>query len=96
MVFHGDYEETLNNRGSKNFSCPYNIRVGDLVKPKDRWIGFDTIGVYKNSVGIITDVYKMTLEQNGQSYWCCKIFMDGILQVGLIADFELVKRGNKD
>ena len=92
MAFHGDYEEALDNRGSRNFPCPYNIRVGDLVKPKDRWM----VGVYADSVGVITDVYKMTLEQNGQSYWCCKIFMDGILQVGPIADFELVKRGNKD
>lgn len=92
MAFHGDYEEVLNNRGSKNFPCPYNIRVGDLVKPKAKWM----VGVYTDSVGVITDVYKMTLEQSGQSYWCCKVFMDGALQVGPIVDFELVKRGNKD
>jgi hypothetical protein len=96
MMFHGDYEEALDNRESRNSPCPYDIRVGDLVRPMARWIGFDTIGVYKNSVGIITDVYKMTLEQSGQSYWCCKVFMDGILQVGPVVDFELVKRGNKD
>lgn len=92
MAFHGDYEEALNDWGSRNSPCPYNIRVGDLVRSKTKWM----VGVYTDSVGIITDVYKMTLEQNGQSYWCCKVFMDGALQVGPIVDFELVKRGNKD
>ena len=95
MAFHGDYEEALDNRESRNSPCPYNIRVGDLVKPKARWIDLYA-SLHKDSVGIITDVYKMTLEQNGRSYWCCKIFIDGALQVGPIVDFELVKRGNKD
>ena len=97
MVFHGDYEEALDSWESRNSPCPYDIRVGDLVRPKAKWIDLDTKrGTYKDSVGIITDVYKMTLEQSGQSYWCCKVFMDGALQVGPIVDFELVKRGNKD
>jgi hypothetical protein len=95
MVFHGDYEEALDSWESRNSPCPYDIRVGDLVRPKAKWIDFDA-RLYKDSVGIITDVYKMTLEQNGQSYWCCKVFMDGTLQAGPLVDFELVKRGNKD
>ena len=99
MVFHGDYEEALNDWGSRSSPCPYNIRVGDLVRPKAKWTSLDTknsMDIYPNSVGIVTEVYKMVLEQNGQSYWCCKVFMDGVVQVGPVVDFELVKRGNKD
>jgi len=95
MVFHGDYEEALNDWGSRNFPCHYNIRVGDLVRPKAKWINLYSTDS-PDRVGIITEIYKMTLEQSGQSYWCCKVFMDGALQVGPVVDFELVKKGNKD
>jgi hypothetical protein len=91
MVFHGDYEEALNDWGSKNPTCPGDIRVGDLVRPKAKWIGFDTIGVYKNSVGIVTDVYKVT-HLSGDSWWCCKVYIDGKERALPIGDFELVER----
>ena len=32
MVFHGDYEEALDNWESRNSPCPVDIRVGDLVR----------------------------------------------------------------
>lgn len=95
MVFHGDYEEALNDWGSKNSPCPYNIRVGDLVRPKAKWIDLYSTD-NSDRIGIITEIYKMTLEQNEQSYWCCKVYMDGVVQVGPVVDFELVKKGNKD
>ena len=92
MVFHGDYEEALDNWESRNLPCPVDIRVGDLVRPKDGWTGFDTMGVYAESIGIVTDVYKVTHEQTQQSYWCCKIYMDGAEQCLPISNFELVER----
>ena len=88
MVFHGDYEEALNNRGSRNSVCPVDIRVGDLVRSKSKW--------FKGSVGIVTDVYKMTHELSGDSWWCCKVYIDGKERALPVVDFELVKRGNKD
>ena len=60
MVFHGDYEEALNNRGSRNSVCPVDIRVGDLVRSKSKR--------FKGSVCIITDIYKMTHELSGDSW----------------------------
>lgn len=88
MVFHGDYEEALNNRGSRNSVCPVDIRVGDLVRSKSKW--------FKGSVGIITDIYKMTHELSGDSWWCCKVYIDGDERALPVVDFELVKKGNKD
>ena len=88
MVFHGDYEEALNNRGSRNSVCPVDIRVGDLVRSKSKW--------FKGSVGIVTDIYKMTHELSGDSWWCCKVYIDGDARALPIVDFELVKKGNKD
>ena len=49
MVFHGDYEEALDNWESRNSPCPVDIRVGDLVRSKTKWLG---------GVGIVTDIYK--------------------------------------
>lgn len=88
MVFHGDYEEALNDWESRNSPCPSNIRVGDLVRSKSKW--------FKGSVGIITDIYKMTHELSGHSWWCCKVYIDDEERALPIVDFELVKRGNKD
>jgi len=83
MVFHGDYEEALDWRESRSLPCPSNIRVGDLVRSKTKWIG---------GVGIVTDVYKMTHELSGESWWCCKVYIDGKERVLPIGDFELVRK----
>jgi len=88
MMFHGDYEEALDNRELRNSACPVDIRVGDLVKPKNKWIN--------GSLGIVTDIYKMTHDLHDVSWWCCKIYIDGEERALPIEDFELVKRGNKD
>jgi hypothetical protein len=82
MVFHGDYEEALNDWGSKNPTCPGDIRVGDLVRSKTKWLG---------GVGIVTDVYKVT-HLSGDSWWCCKVYIDGKERALPIGDFELVER----
>ena len=82
MVFHGDYEEALDSWESRNSPCPYNIRVGDLVRSKSKW--------FNGSVGIITDIYKMTHELSGDSWWCCKVYIDGQERALPIVDFELV------
>ena len=84
MVFHGDYEEALDNWESRNLPCPSNIRVGDLVRSKNKWIN--------GSVGIVTDIYKMTHELHDVSWWCCKIYIDGEERALPIGDFELVER----
>ena len=91
MAFHGDYEEALDNWESRNLPCPSDIRVGDLVRLKDKWIGGST-----DSIGVVTDVYKITHEQTQQSYWCCKVYMDGVEQCLPISNFEIVERGDKD
>jgi len=83
MVFHGDYEEALNDWGSKNSTCPGDIRVGDLVRSKTKWLG---------GVGIVTDIYKMTHELHDVSWWCCKVYIDGKERALPIGDFELVER----
>ena len=83
MVFHGDYEEALDWRESRNLTCPSNIRVGDLVRSKSKWIG---------GVGIVTDVYMMTHELSGESWWCCRVYIDGKERVLPIGDFELVRK----
>lgn len=83
MVFHGDYEEALDNWESRSLPCPSNIRVGDLVRSKTKWIG---------GVGIVTDVYKMTHELSGESWWCCRVYIDGKERVLPIGDFELVRK----
>ena len=67
MVFHGDYEEALDDResrfsGSANEGCPSNLKVGDLVRSKSKW--------FEGCVGIITDVYKITHEISGEFFWC--------------------------
>ena len=85
MVFHGDYEEALDNWESRNLPCPVDIRVGDLVRSKNKWIN--------GSVGIVTDIYKMRHELHDVSWWCCKIYIDGEERALPIGDFELVKRG---
>ena len=84
MVFHGDYEEALDSWESRSSPCPSNIRVGDLVRSKSKW--------FKGSVGIVTDVYKMTHELSGDSWWCCKVYIDGEERALPIVDFELVER----
>ena len=84
MVFHGDYEEALDSWESRNSPCPSNIRVGDLVRLKNKWVN--------GSVGIITDVYKMTHELHNVSWWCCKVYIDGEERALPIVDFELVER----
>jgi len=83
MVFHGDYEEALNDWGSRNSPCPYNIRVGDLVRSKTKWLG---------GVGVVTDIYKMTHELSHASWWCCRVYIDGMERSLPIGDFELVER----
>jgi len=83
MVFHGDYEEALDRWESRNLPCPSNIRVGDLVRSKTKWIG---------GVGVVTDVYKMTHELSGDSWWCCKVYIDGEERALPIGDFELAER----
>jgi len=82
MVFHGDYEEALDNWESRSLPCPSNIRVGDLVRSKSKWIG---------GVGIVTDVYKVT-HISGDSWWCCKVYIDGKEHALPIGDFELVRK----
>ena len=84
MVFHGDYEEALDNWESRNLPCPVDIRVGDLVRSKNKWIN--------GSVGIVTDIYKMTHELHDVSWWCCRVYIDGEERVLPIGDFELVER----
>ena len=84
MVFHGDYEEALDNWESRNLRCPVDIRVGDLVRSKNEWIN--------GSVGIVTDIYKMTHELHDVSWWCCKVYIDGEERALPIGDFELVER----
>ena len=83
MVFHGDYEEALNDWGSRNSPCPSNIRVGDLVRSKTKWLG---------GVGVVTDVYKITHELSGDSFWCCKVYIEGMERALPIGDFELIER----
>ncbi len=87
MVFHGDYEEALDRWESRNLPCPVDIRVGDLVRSKTKWLG---------GVGVVTDIYKMTHELSHASWWCCRVYIDGAERALPIGDFELVKRGNKD
>ena len=88
MVFHGDYEEALDNWESRNPPCPVDIRVGDLVRLR---VGTRIRGC-TDSIGVVTDVYKITHEQSQQSYWCCKAYMDGSEQCLPINNFELVER----
>ena len=83
MVSHGDYEEALNDWGSRNSPCPSNIRVGDLVRSKTKWLG---------GVGVVTDVYKITHELSGDSFWCCKVYIEGMERALPIGDFELIER----
>ena len=83
MVFHGDYEKALDNWESRNHRCPSDIRVGDLVRSKTKWTG---------GVGVVTDIYKMTHELSGDSWWCCRVYIDGEDRALPIGDFELVER----
>lgn len=91
MVFHGDYEEALDNWESRNNQCPKDIKVGDLVQLTSKWLG-----VSPHPVGVVIDVYKITHEQSRESYWCCKVYMEGKEWSLPVSDFELVKKGNKD
>ena len=82
MVFHGDYEEALDKWESRYARCPGNIRVGDLVRSKTKWLS--------GGVGVVTDVYKVTHELSGDSFWCCKVYIEGMERSLPIGDFELV------
>ena len=54
------------------------------MKSKNKWIN--------GSVGIVTDIYKMTHELHDVSWWCCKVYIDGEERAVPIGDFELVER----
>ena len=60
------------------------LKVGDLVRSKTKW--------FNDSVGIIADVYKMTHELSGESWWCCKVYIDGEERALPVVDFELVEK----
>ena len=85
MVFHGDYEESLDAWESRNSHCPVDIRVGDLVPPRFAYL--------RASVGVVVDVYKLTHEESNESWWVSKVHINNEEYVFPVQSYDLVKRG---
>ena len=85
MVFHGDYEESLDAWESRNSHCPVDIRVGDLVRPR--------VAYLRDSVGVVVDVCKLTHEESNESWWVSKVHINNEEYVFPVQSYDLVKRG---
>ena len=84
MVFHGDYEESLDTWESRNSHCPVDIRIGDLVRPH--------VAYLRDSVGVVIDVYRLTHEESNESWWVSKVHINSEEYVFPVQSFDLVRR----
>ena len=85
MVFHGDYEESLDTWESRNSHCPVDIRIGDLVRPR--------VAYLRGSVGVVVDVYRLIHEESDESWWVSKVHINNEIHIFPVKDVDLVKRG---
>tara|TARA_R100000995_G_scaffold45330_1_gene21350 strand:- start:6048 stop:6332 length:285 start_codon:yes stop_codon:yes gene_type:complete len=65
--------------------CPVDIRIGDLVRPR--------VAYLRDSVGVVVDVYKLTHEESGESWWVGKAHINNEIHVFPVQDVDLIKRG---
>ena len=84
MVFHGDYEESLDTWESRNSHCPVDIRIGDLVRPR--------VAYLRSSVGVVVDVYRLTHEQSNVSWWVTKVHINNEEHIFPVRDVNMVRR----
>jgi len=81
MVFHADYEETLQEKKPKIF-------VGDLVKVR----GVDWIG---GKLGVVTEVRELVFEKTNQTYVTITAQVEDQQFTFGPRDFELVSRAER-
>ena len=88
MVFHGDYEEALDNWESRNLPCPSDIRVGDLVRLIDsEWLG--------HPVGLVTEIRNLIHDQTNQKFTAVTMISRGQEFTFHAKSFELVSKAER-
>ena len=88
MVFHGDYEEALEKRESKNPRSLDAIRVGDLVRLiESEWLG--------HPVGLVTEIRDLIHDQTNQQFTTVTMISQGREFTFHEKSFELVSKAER-